>query len=113
MSMMRSASLLACLASPAFADDWVALTGPDITRALTSRVLGYPDGTLQDFQASGRTIIGSRDGRWKVTGQQFCSIWPPGEDWICFDVARTVRGLDIRFTADDGSVTLGRYVDLQ
>lgn len=113
MSVIRTAVLLVCLAAPATAEDWIALTGPEITRALTSRVLGYPDGTLQDFHAGGRTIVGSDEGRWTVTGDRYCSVWPPAEDWACYDVARRVRGLDIRFSGDDGSVRQGRYVDLQ
>jgi hypothetical protein len=48
-----------------------------------------------------------------VQGDLYCSVWPPSDRWDCHDVARSARGLDIRFTGDDGSVTVGRYVDLQ
>jgi hypothetical protein len=113
MTAVRTAALLVCLACPVAAEDWVALTGPEITQALTSRVLGYPDGTLQDFKAGGQTIAGSAEGRWRVQGDQYCSVWPPSERWDCYGVARSVRGLDIGFTGGDGSVTVGRYVDLQ
>ena len=113
MTAVRTAALLVCLACPAAAEDWVALSGPEITQALTSRVLGYPDGTLQDFKAGGQTIAGQAEGRWQVQGALYCPVWPPSERRSCFDVARSARGLDIRFTGNDGSVTVGRYVDLQ
>ena len=113
MTAARTAALLVCLACPAAAEDWVALTGPEITQALTSRVLGYPDGTLQDFKSGGQTIAGSGEGRWRVQGDLYCSVWPPSDRWSCYGVARSAGGLDISFTGDDGSVTVGRYVDLQ
>jgi hypothetical protein len=92
------------------ADGWERLEGDAITRALSARVLGYPDGTLQDFLADGRTLHGETDGRWEVRGDRYCSVWPPSDRWSCYAVDR--NGLDIRFTADDGTVTVGRYVDL-
>jgi hypothetical protein len=113
MTAVRTAALLVCLSCPAAAEDWIALTGPEITQALTARVLGYPDGTLQDFKDGGQTIAGAATGRWTVQGDLYCSVWPPSDRWDCYDVARSARGLDIRFTGDDGSVTVGRYVDLQ
>jgi hypothetical protein len=97
--------------TPALAEGWERLDGPAITAALAARVLGYPDGTLQDFFADGRTLYGESFGRWEVRDDRFCSLWPPSDRWTCFDVDR--QRLDIRFTADDGTVTIGRYVDLQ
>ena len=113
MTAVRTATLLVCLACPAAAEDWVALSGPEITQALTARVLGYPDGTLQDFRAGGQTIAGTSEGHWRVRGDLYCAVWPPSERWSCHEVARSARGLDIRFTENDGSVTVGRYVDLR
>ena len=97
----------------AVADEWVRLDGPGIEAALTARVLAYPDGTMQDFHASGRTIAGMGEGRWRVDGDLYCSAWPPSESWACYKVEREARGLDLRFTAGDGAVTVGRYNDLQ
>lgn len=93
------------------AEGWERLEGEAITGALSSRVLGYPDGALQDFLASGRTLYGESVGRWEVRADRYCSVWPPSDRWACYTVER--NGLDIRFTGDDGSVTIGRYVDLQ
>jgi hypothetical protein len=97
--------------SPALAEGWERLDGPAIAAALGARVLGYPDGTLQDFFADGRTLYGESYGRWEVRGDRYCSLWPPSDRWTCYAVDR--KRLDIRFTAEDGTGTIGRYVDLQ
>lgn len=97
----------------AVAEAWARLDGPGIEAALTARVLAYPDGTMQDFHAGGRTIAGMGEGRWKVDGDRYCSAWPPSERWACYKVEREARGLDLRFTGEDGAVTVGRYNDLQ
>lgn len=97
----------------AVAEEWVRLNGPGIEAALTARVLAYPDGTMQDFHAGGRTLAGRAEGRWRVDGDLYCSTWPPSESWACYEVEREARGLDIRFTGEDGAVTVGRYNDLQ
>lgn len=110
--MLALVALMPGLAvSPAGADGWDALDGPAIRAALAARVLGYPDGTLQDFFADGRTLRGDSLGRWEVRGDLYCSLWPPSDRWTCFRVARS--RIDIRFTAEDGAETIGRYVDLQ
>ena len=96
----------------ALAEDWQHLTGPEITAALTARVLHFADGTMQDFHAGGRTLAGMREGRWRVTGDLYCSAWPPAETWDCYAVEHGAGGLDIRFTAGDGTVSVGRYNDL-
>jgi hypothetical protein len=95
----------------AMAEAWQTLDGPAITAALSARVLGYPDGTLQDFFADGQTLSGESRGHWEVRGDQYCSIWPPSERWTCYQVDQS--GLDIRFTDTSGVTTIGRYVDLQ
>jgi hypothetical protein len=96
---------------PAFAEDWERLKAAAIVEALSSRVLAYPGGILQDFMADGRTLYGDSTGRWEVRGDLYCSVWPPSDRWSCYAVDR--KGPDIRFTAEDGSDTVGRYVDLQ
>jgi hypothetical protein len=97
--------------APGAAEVWERLDGAAITLALSARVLGYPDGTLQDFFADGRTLYGESSGRWEVRGDQYCSVWPPSDRWSCYAVDQS--GLDIRFTGDGGTVTIGRYADLQ
>ena len=111
--MFRWVLILGMLAGPAVAEEWRVLDGAGIAAALTARVLGYQDGALQDFKADGVTIFDAgraRFGRWAVRGDQYCSVWPPSEIWACYDVE--AMGLDVRFIARDGSVTEGRYIDL-
>jgi hypothetical protein len=111
MAVALVALLVGSGAAPARAEAWEELKGPAITAALSARVLGYPDGMLQDFLADGRTLYGGSAGRWEVRGDRYCSIWPPSDRWTCYRVDR--KALDIRFTAEDGTETIGRYVDLQ
>lgn len=104
-----------CLPTLAGAEDWVTLDSAEITAALAARVLAYTEAPsdkpdLQDFFADGRTLFNDQWGRWDVRDGRYCSTWPPSERWSCFDVAR--RGLDIRFTSDEGEAVIGRYVDL-
>ncbi len=89
------------------------ITGSQITEALTARVLGYAEGQTQTFFADGRTSYeGDRAewGRWQVQGDQYCSQWPPSDRWTCYGITRD--GGSVGFVSADGSVTYGRYIDL-
>ncbi len=94
-----------------------ALTGSQVSESLTARVLGYEDGSTQNFYADGRTLYaagaGESWGRWRVTGDQYCSSWPPSDSWACYGVEAEAGGLDLRFVDRRGGVSLGRYQDLQ
>jgi hypothetical protein len=103
-------------AGTALAEDWTRLTGPEITGALSARLLSYGNGGTQNFHSDGSTLYESgppSTGRWRVEGDRYCSVWPPQEHWACYDIDRSASGLEIRFIADDGTETVGRYVDLQ
>jgi hypothetical protein len=92
-------------------EPWRGLTGPEITAALTARILQYEDGTRQDFMADGRTLFGEGSwGFWRVEGDEYCSVWPPSDRWACYAVA--VRGHEVRFS-DGGTPAVGTYVDLK
>ena len=110
--------ILALLIWPggAQADTWQVLDGPAIEQALSARVLGYDGGAMQNFFSDGRTLYeagaGESWGRWRVDGNQYCSVWPPSESWACYGVEALDGGLDIRFVAKDGALTVGRYNDL-
>jgi hypothetical protein len=104
------------LASMAQAQDWQPLDGKAIKTALTARLLAYEDGTTQQFDADGSTIYTAdkpSNGQWRVEGDQYCSVWPPSDRWSCYDIARSVDGLGIRFTGGDGSESTGKYIDKQ
>jgi hypothetical protein len=114
---MRGLVLALVLASPSMvlAEDWQALTGAEISTALTARVLGYDGGEMQNFFADGRTLYevkgGESWGKWKVEGDQFCSVWPPSDHWACYDLQRDGTGRSLRFVGSDGAVSVGRYAD--
>lgn len=111
--MWRIIWALVLLAGPGAAGDWQVLRGEAVRNALAARVLGYAGGETQTFFADGRTLYDASSpswGRWRVDGDLYCSQWPPADRWDCYGVER--NGLDIRFVAVGGSVTVGRYVDL-
>lgn len=107
---------LVVMAGPAMAEDWRKLDGTAIAQALSARVIGYADGATQNFYADGAASYEmgriSR-GYWRVTGDHYCSQWPPSDRWVCYGVEVEAQGLDLRFVAKDGSATQGRYIDLQ
>ena len=93
------------------AEEWRALDGGAIKAALEGRSLTYGDAS-QNFETGGLTVYFAGEpsfGQWRVEGQQFCSQWPPSDDWTCYDV----EGKDgaIRFIGADGSVTQGTYME--
>jgi hypothetical protein len=97
--------LLAMGASPALAQDWHPLTGPEIIRVLERHHLRYPDGSEQVFNYGGLTefrIGWPNEGRWRVREGRYCSVWPPQTDWQCYAVAAQANGIDLRFMDDDG-----------
>ena len=96
--------------------NWQPLDAPAITLALTARTLAYKDGATQRFNEDASTIYTTTHpstGAWRVERNQYCSQWPPSDRWSCYDVARSADGLDLRFTAGDGSGSVGRYIDLK
>jgi len=81
---------------PAVADE-AKMTGKEITAALTGNTAIYEGGVIKQFFAkSGATPYwdGSRltHGSWRVTGDQYCSVWPPASGWACYDMVRTDDG---------------------
>ena len=100
----------------AMAEDWLPLDAQAITLALTARTVAYKDGATQRFNEDASTIYTTphpSTGAWRVERNQYCSQWPPSDRWSCYDVALSADGLNLRFTAGDGSESVGRYVDLK
>ena len=106
---MRVWMMLALLAGPVAAEA-VTLDGAGISRALAGVTLAYDDGTRQSFAADGGTTFdgggGPSNGRWRVSGDQYFSVWPPSDSWACYDV--TAEGGAISFVSADGSASVGR-----
>jgi hypothetical protein len=110
--MWRWGMVLALLPGVVWAEDWQVLAGPEITAALTARVVQYEGGAVQNFFADGRTLYEAPApswGHWRVQGAQYCSVWLPSDRWTCYEVAQ--RGLEIRF-GSGAEAAIGQYVDL-
>ena len=100
----------------ATAEDWQPLDAPAITLALTARTVAYEDGATQRFNEDASTIYTTphpSTGAWRVDRDQYSSQCSPSDRWSCYDVAVSADGLDLRFTAGDGSESMGRYVELK
>ncbi|WP_270729905.1 hypothetical protein [Shimia sp. Alg240-R146] len=104
-------SVFALATGAVSAAEWQALSGEEITRALTDRTLQYENAT-QAFYASGRTLYNAGTdswGYWQVRGDQYCSQWPPSGLWDCYDVA--AQGQTVKFISSDGSFSDGIVID--
>jgi len=105
--------ILSVLAAPVLAQDWQKLDGLEIEKALSAQTLDFGQAT-QDFLPDGRTSYKTKEkswGRWKVKYGQYCSIWPPSDVWVCYDIEKKDVGLWLRFIGKDGNIFTGRYVD--
>ncbi|MEO9820470.1 MAG: hypothetical protein ABJ370_09475 [Paracoccaceae bacterium] len=99
------------LVGPAFADDWVALSGSETRAALDGRKLQYAN-AWQEFQSSGRTLYNAgRDswGHWRIEDDQYCSQWPPSDLWACYQLER--KGDKLRFVGKGDDITNATYAD--
>lgn len=103
------------LAAPATAQTseqtWERLDGAAIAAILVEHPLAYESGAWQRFLPSGRTLYTSGEpswGYWQVENDRYCSRWPPGAGWDCYDVEHDGRD-GIRFIDDGGNVTAGVY----
>jgi len=111
--MRRFAIAALCLiAYPIAAEEvWTPLSGEEISAALTGRTLQYAN-AWQDFRASGRTLYNAGEeswGYWHVSGDQYCSMWPPSDLWACYDMAR--QGDHLRFIGTGDDITDAVYAD--
>ena len=111
VTLVAVGMILMCgLATMAQAEE-VKLTGPQISEALSEmEVKGGDNGqaSSQIFRSNGATFyaVGQAQqiGNWKVVDDKYCSVWPPSEHWVCYDVFRD--GKAIRFLSpSDTSVT--------
>lgn len=112
--MLKMILLFTLWALPATAEEWQKLNSEEIQQALTARVLQYPS-AMQDFFADGRTLYDEGRpswGRWMVSGNRYCSVWPPSSLWSCYDLEQHGNGLMLRFVSDSGTITKGIYIDL-
>lgn len=111
--MWKPAVILGLIAGAALAEDgWTPLAGDAALYALSGNVVIYANGATQSFAPSGDTSYDSghlQPGRWRIDGDQYCSVWPPSDLWACYGLERSADGTAVRFIAGDGSVTEGRF----
>jgi len=110
-----TAVLLSLIVPTALADEinWKILDGPSITAALTGSTLVYPEegGAKQEFESDGTTVYienGPSFGRWRVTDNRYCSVWPPASHWVCYDVEQSTdssrtRRATLKHSSDIGT----------
>jgi hypothetical protein len=101
---LLNVSVMTLIAVPCHAEE-KKLNGAEIAAALTDKVLTAKTDTTQIFQKSGVTFFsesGSQSqGFWKVSGDKYCSQWPPNQAWPCYDVLQD--GSKITFVSASGS----------
>jgi len=105
--MLRGMVMLLLVPGVVWAETWRALDGAEIAEVLSDQTLIYERAT-QRFYASGRTLYNAGQeswGYWAVRGDQYCSQWPPGDQWDCYDMAAMAG--QVRFIGADGRVTGG------
>jgi hypothetical protein len=107
-----SAFLFASAAMPA--------TDNEIVAALSGRTAFEAGKTYrpwrQFFAADGGTIYfgdgPSSAGHWKAEGGQYCSLWPPSDQWACYQVV--IDGspaVSITWISPDGTRESGALFD--
>ena len=105
---------LVLLAGAALADAaWRPLAGDAATAALSGHTLAYQNGATQSFSPGGDTAYDSghlQPGHWRIEAEKYCSVWPPSDLWACYRLEQSADGRAVRFIADDGSSTEGRFV---
>ena len=106
-----AAALLVLWAGPAVSEEWQPFATPDDLAAhLIAHELTYADGARQGFFASGRTLYEFGEpswGYWRLENGRYCSRWPPGDTWDCYDVTRDAVG-NVRFVDEWDNVSIGQ-----
>jgi hypothetical protein len=115
-----AAAFMSCM--HASAGDLIMGTEADIRAALAGRT-AFEAGKAyrpwrQFFGNDGSTTYfaegPSSVGAWEVRDGQYCSVWPPAQDWVCYDVElspRTPPHAFIVWIAPDGARTAADIFD--
>jgi hypothetical protein len=109
MKAWVGAAVIVMAAAVAQAQD-AKLDDAAIGAALSGQSLVYDDGSNQTFKAGGETVYDNgrlSTGRWSVRDGRYCSVWPPSDQWACYDVLQSADGQTTTFVADDGSLSVG------
>jgi len=112
LTIAMTFALTTALTGAVQAEGWVPMTGDDIRRELTNSQLSYGRNT-QLFYDDGQTYYTDPRqpwGRWDVRGDMYCSVWPPSETWVCYEMYQ--HGTDeFRFVGQSGVATDGVRVN--
>jgi hypothetical protein len=93
---MAAAAIAAVIlqAAPASGDDEAMSRNADIRAALENRT-AFEAGKdyrpwRQFFGSDGSTLYFNEGpasaGRWEIRDGRYCSVWPPAEQWFCYEV---------------------------
>lgn len=113
MKTAIAACLIAGLPWMALAQDWVRLDTDQIRETLITHDLIYENEAFQRFLESGRTLYRYGEtswGYWRAENDRYCSQWPPGQDWTCYDVEHD-GGTGLRFIDDWGNTATGAFAE--
>lgn len=102
-----------CAGTPVAAADWQMLAGPEIATALSGQKMSYGQ-AWQRFDADGRTVYNDGSdtvGKWRVSGDFYCSQWPPTPGWTCYQVKRDASDGALQFISESGGKTIGLPID--
>jgi len=95
--------------SAAFADSQ-KLNATQIIELLSDKTIyGLPGAapSEQIFQKAGATYFtengNQSQGEWKLEGDKYCSVWPPSQNWVCYDMTRD--GNTIGFISPSGKIS--------
>ncbi len=106
-------AIAAACAAVAWAEP-ATLKGGEIRTLLTDHSLygGQAGEVEQIFQKSGATFFmqggATSQGTWSISGDQYCSVWPPNPANVCYRVEQ--EGQTVRFVGPSGKISAMRTV---
>ncbi|MBT8457453.1 MAG: hypothetical protein HKO95_06095 [Rhodobacteraceae bacterium] len=112
MRQIAAGVVLGLMALPAAGEEWRPLTSDEIAEVLTERTVLYEDIGDQTFFASGRTlyrVVRDSWGWWEARDNQYCSLWPPQEEWACFSVNLSADGTRVQFVGENDDISEGTF----
>ena len=86
------------------------LNGAEIMQLLNDKIIYNVPGAStseQIFQKSGVTFFSESgnqsQGNWNIQGDKYCSVWPPSQTWVCYDMTRD--GNTLNFISPSGKIS--------
>jgi hypothetical protein len=86
------------------------LNGAEISALLSDKTIySLPAAapSEQIFQKAGSTFYSENgnqsQGEWNIQGDKYCSVWPPSQSWVCYDMTRD--GNLVSFISPSGKIS--------